>query len=53
MDKKLAAKIYNHLLKTKQGFCFYGGAIISMGYCERILEIDSDNRYKKILQIAK
>lgn len=49
MTIELAEKIYNHLLKTKQGFCFYQGVIVSMGDCERILKIDSDKRYEKTL----
>jgi hypothetical protein len=49
MTKELAGKIYNHLLTTKQGFCFYDGGIVSMGDCEKILEINSDSRYEKNL----
>ena len=47
MNKKTAKKIYDHLLKTKQGFCYFNGVIVSMGDCEKILNIDSDERYKK------
>jgi hypothetical protein len=45
MDKELAAKVYNHLLKNKMGWCFVNGAVVSMGECERILDIDPDPRY--------
>lgn len=47
MSKQLAERIYNHLLSTEQGFCFMNGGIVSMGDCERILQIDSDERYEK------
>lgn len=47
LTKKEVEKIYNHLLKTKQGFCFYRGGIVSMGDCENILKIDSNERHEK------
>ena len=52
MNKELAEKVYNHLLKTKQGFCFVNGGIVSLGDCERVLDIDSETRYKKTLSGA-
>ena len=51
MTKQKAGEIYNYLIKTKQGFCFYNGLIVSMGDCERILNIDSDARYQRTLAI--
>lgn len=52
MTISLAEKIYNHLLATKQGFCFYQGQLISLGDCERVLNIDSNVRYVKTLSEA-
>jgi hypothetical protein len=47
MTTKEAEMILNHLLKTKQGFCFYEYGIVSMGDCEKILGINSEERYRK------
>ena len=40
ITKTLAQKIKTHLLKTKQGFCFYNGMIISLERCNNILSLE-------------
>ena len=37
MEKELAERILEHLKKTNQAFCFYGGQLISRTYCEYII----------------
>ena len=40
MDYEKAQKIYNHLLKTNQGFCFLEstGEVVSREDCEKIFQ---------------
>lgn len=49
MTKEKAQEIINHLLKTKQGFCFYRGQIVTIEYLEDIIKGKSG--YDKLYQV--